>query len=262
MSRAKASGAAWRDDARFHAAVQSGFVRRVYSLLALQLLVTTAVSALFMYHGGTRYFVLRTHEAWGGTVSTLATFGFLFGSQAYRDSYPLNLGLLWGFTLAISWSVGTLCAILELSGLGGVVLQAIGLTAVATVGLSAYALRSKRDFSLIGATLHAGLSALVVGGFANLLLMWVIGSSAVPDLVSLALALGGACVFSGFLVYDTYLLANRLGPDDYIAAATALYLDILNLFLDLLRILLDVQWRRAEEVQEEEEEEEPRRKQR
>ncbi|KAJ1629911.1 inhibitor of apoptosis-promoting Bax1-domain-containing protein [Pavlovales sp. CCMP2436] len=245
MSRVKPDAAPWRDDAHFYAAVQSGFVRKVYAIVAAQLLVTTAVSALFMYHGATRDFVLGS--SWGGTIATLATFGFLSGAQMYKDSYPLNMALLGGFTLAISWTVGTLCAILELSGLGGVVFQAVALTAAATMGLTVYTLRSKRDFSLLGASLHAGLSVLVWGGLANMVLVATLGSSAVPDLVSLALSLGGACVFAGYICYDTYLLANRLGPDDYIAAALSLYLDIINLFMDLLRIMLELQRRREEE---------------
>ncbi|KAJ1629908.1 inhibitor of apoptosis-promoting Bax1-domain-containing protein [Pavlovales sp. CCMP2436] len=229
MSRVKPSAAPWRDDARFCAAVQSGFERKVYVIVAAQLLVTTAVSALFMYHGATRDFVLRS--SWGGTIATLATFGFLSGTQI--------------------WTVGTLCAILELSGLGGVVFQAVVLTAAATMGLTVYTLRSKRDFSLLGASLHAGLSVLVWGGLANMVLVATLGSSAVPDLVSLALSLGGACVFAGYICYDTYLLANRLGPDDYIAAASALYIDIVNFFMDLVRITFDLQRRRCVEVEEE-----------
>ena len=53
----------------------------------------------------------------------------------------------------------------------------------------------------------------------------------------LALAVGGAAVFSLYIVYDVYLISKRLSPDEYIAASINLYLDILNLFLHILRIL-------------------------
>ena len=47
----------------------------------------------------------------------------------------------------------------------------------------------------------------------------------------------GALVFSGYIIYDTDNLIKRFTYDEYILASAALYLDILNLFLSILRIL-------------------------
>ena len=44
-------------------------------------------------------------------------------------------------------------------------------------------------------------------------------------------------VFSGLLVYDTWRIRNVYGPDEYVAAAVQIYLDLLNLFLGMLRVL-------------------------
>jgi len=57
------------------------------------------------------------------------------------------------------------------------------------------------------------------------------------------LAVGGAALFSLYIVYDVYLIARRLSPDEYIPAAISLYLDIINLFLHILRILASLQSR-------------------
>ena len=57
----------------------------------------------------------------------------------------------------------------------------------------------------------------------------------------LALAMGGAVLFSAYIVYDVHMIANRLSPDEYIHASISLYLDIVNLFLHLLRILAEMQ---------------------
>ena len=50
-------------------------------------------------------------------------------------------------------------------------------------------------------------------------------------------SVGGALLFSGYILYDTSVILHKLGPDDYIVAAINLYLDIVNLFLYLLQIL-------------------------
>ena len=51
------------------------------------------------------------------------------------------------------------------------------------------------------------------------------------------LAFLGAMLFSAFIVYDTYMIMNRMGCDDYVIAAIELYLDIINLFLMILQLL-------------------------
>jgi len=52
-----------------------------------------------------------------------------------------------------------------------------------------------------------------------------------------ALAVGGAAIFSLYIVYDVWAISQRLSPDEYITAAISLYLDIVNLFLHILQIL-------------------------
>ncbi|CAN0378948.1 unnamed protein product [Lampetra fluviatilis] len=56
-------------------------------------------------------------------------------------------------------------------------------------------------------------------------------------LVELALAGGGALLFCGFVVWDTQRLLQRLSPEDYVEGAVSLYLDLINLFLYILRLL-------------------------
>jgi FtsH-binding integral membrane protein len=58
---------------------------------------------------------------------------------------------------------------------------------------------------------------------------------------SLIYAIGGTLLFSGYIVYDTYLINRRLSPDEYIMGAISLYLDFVNLFLSILRLLNSLQ---------------------
>ncbi len=52
-------------------------------------------------------------------------------------------------------------------------------------------------------------------------------------------ALAGSILFSGFIIYDTYMIAERLDPGDYVVAAIELYLDLVNLFLYILQLLAE-----------------------
>ena len=51
------------------------------------------------------------------------------------------------------------------------------------------------------------------------------------------ISLGGALIFCGFIIFDTHMIMHKLSPEEYILASINLYLDIINLFLYILRIL-------------------------
>ena len=53
----------------------------------------------------------------------------------------------------------------------------------------------------------------------------------------LGMAIGGAFLFSAFIIFDTQMIMTRVSPEDYIMATIQLYLDIINLFIEILRIL-------------------------
>ena len=56
-------------------------------------------------------------------------------------------------------------------------------------------------------------------------------------MVDFAIAVGGSILFSLFIVFDTWLIMSKVTPEEYIHASINLYLDILNLFLHILRAL-------------------------
>jgi len=217
--------------ANCEAYVRHGFLRKVFGLVAVQLLATVAVCGLFMFSDPVRSFVLHTPAL--QLVSFAATFGFLIACHIYKDSHPTNLYCLAGFTLGIASTIGTVCALYYANGMGFIVFQALALTASVTAGLTVYALRSKQDFSYMGAGLGASLWVLILGG----LVAGLTGSAT----MHFGLAVAGAVIFSLYIIFDVYMISRRLSPDDYIPAAIELYLDIANLFLHLLRILASMQ---------------------
>lgn len=105
---------------------------------------------------------------------------------------------------------------------------AAGMTAVVFFGLSGYVLLSKRDFSFMGSFLFAGLVVVIAGLLFSLFFN-------IPG-IQLAISCIAVLIFSGYILYDTSEMIHG-GETNYIMATVSLYLDIINLFLHLLRIL-------------------------
>ncbi|HEY2366167.1 MAG TPA: Bax inhibitor-1/YccA family protein [Polyangiaceae bacterium] len=103
------------------------------------------------------------------------------------------------------------------------------LTAAAFVGLSGYTLVSRRDFSNLGAALTIGLFVLIG---ASLLGFFVHAA-----VFQLAVASMGVLLFAGYILYDTSRIMRTNEDGDAVGAALQLFLDIVNMFLLLLRIL-------------------------
>ena len=106
------------------------------------------------------------------------------------------------------------------------------LTAAVFVSLTFYVMTTKKDFSFLGGALFSGLIILLVWSFMNSLFDFGLGAGG-----HTVFSLMGALLFVGYILYDTSMLLHYYGPDDYIMAAIALYLDIVNLFLYLLELL-------------------------
>ncbi|CAL8242592.1 unnamed protein product [Merluccius merluccius] len=203
--------------------IRMDFLRKVYSILSLQILLTTATTALCMLWGPLKDLVHSSPAV--VVVSALGSLVLLLALAVYRHKHPLNLYLLLAFTLLEAVSVATAVSFYEYR----VVLQAFFLTCAVFLCLTAFTFQSKRDFSKLGAGLFAALMILIIGGVMRLFYT--------NETTELVFACGGALVFCGFIVYDTHLLMQQLSPEEHILASINLYLDIINLFIHLLRIL-------------------------
>ena len=156
------------------------------------------------------------------------SFGVLFALMAFKNQHPLNAQLLFVWTLMEAYTVGVVCASYTAAGQGRIVVEALILTLSVFAVLTLYTFQSKRDWSFLGAGLYSGLW---------LLIFWGLFSWFVPALAGGLYSLFGALLFSGYIIFDTWQITERLGYDDHILAAVTLYLDILNLFLFILRLL-------------------------
>ncbi|KUP06428.1 membrane protein [Bacillus coahuilensis m2-6] len=110
------------------------------------------------------------------------------------------------------------------------VLAAVGTTFIVFTGLAIYATTTKRDFSFLGGFLMAALLALISIGLFNFFFPLSSGGM-------LAYSFIGVLVFSGFVLYDFNRMKQMgVSPEEVPTMALNLYLDILNLFLSILRI--------------------------
>jgi len=204
-------------------AVRLGFMRKVYSLLAIQLGITTLIGAALLLTPGVKEMVQA--NSWMLFPAFILSFVLLIALQVKRKEHPTNLILLASFTVVEAYTVGVLVTFFDKM----VVLQAFFLTAAVVAGLTAFTFQTKRDFSKMGAMLTAGLFVLIGGGFIQVF----VGG----ELTDTALAVGGALLFSLFIIYDTQMIMTRVCPEEYIMATIQLYLDIINLFIEILKIL-------------------------
>ncbi|ERE92110.1 transmembrane BAX inhibitor motif-containing protein 4 [Cricetulus griseus] len=125
--------------------IRMAFLRKVYSILSLQVLLTTVTSAVFLHFESVRTFV---HESPALIlVFALGSLGLIFALTLHRHKHPLNLYLLFAFTLLEALTVAVVVTFYDVY----LVLQAFILSTAVFLGLTAYTLQSKRDFSKFGA---------------------------------------------------------------------------------------------------------------
>ena len=164
----------------------------------------------------------------------LVELGLIFAVHWARNKEGWNLALLYAFTFVSGMTLGPLIAAYVGAGLGVIVVQAVVITGVMTAGLAAYAITTRRDFSGMAPYLFMGLLGLIV---ASILGIFVGGG-----LFSALIGWAGALLFSLYLIYDvqrTKYAEDTMG--NAVVIALSIYLDIINLFLSILRILTSLQ---------------------
>ncbi len=204
-------------------AERATLVRRTYSLVFVSILFTVA-GAMFALSQPRLLQAVAAHPF----IAMFATFAPLLLAMRARDAFPANIGLVLLFTFAEGVFISPILYVYGQQQ-PGLITQAATLT-IGTFGvLTAYAFISRRDFSAWGHFFTVGLFVLIGVSILNFFFrnpgmdLWLAGITVL--------------VFSGLLVFDTWRIRNVYGPNEYVAAAVTIYLDMLNLFLALMRIL-------------------------
>lgn len=222
-------------------ATRNGFIRKVYGILGVQLLVTMLVGSMIVRHG--REWLTSNPSAVLGvvTISSFMSLVIAFIFSCCPDTMrktPGNYGLITVFTLAEGVMVGFAALQYTL----GSILLCCGLTGMVVLGLTAYAMQSKKDFTGSGPYLACCLLVLFGGGVILSIAASMGAQSPAFGFIQVMYAAAGAMVFSFFIVYDTQMIVggkhqNEFCVDDYAMAAISLYIDVIQLFLALLRLV-------------------------
>ncbi|KAG9185941.1 transmembrane BAX inhibitor motif-containing protein 4 [Alternaria panax] len=204
--------------------IRMAFIRKVYAILTVQLLATAAVSALSMMSESYKNFIQQTPSLmWMSLIGSLVFLGLTFWK---RKSYPTNLLFLAGFTAMEAYSISVIVSFTD----SKIVLQALFFTLGIFIALSLFACQSKYDFTHWAPYLFGALWVVVLFGFMSMFF---------PSSSSVELGYGVVCalIFSGYILVDTQMIMRHYHVEEEIAASISLYLDIINLFLAILRIL-------------------------
>ena len=211
------------------------FIRKVYFILCMQLAFTSGICGLFIYNDTIKNFVQGPN---GGAllissfVLQLVFMLVLVCTDVHRK-YPYNYIILSLFTISMSYMLGVVTSTYDTN----TVLLAAGATGVVTLGLTLFAFQTKIDFTGAGPYLFSGLLILIFMGFMGMFI-----HDRIYDIIYAGL---GAFIFSFYIIYDTQLIIGgkhkkyQFRTDEHVFAALNLYLDIINLFLYLLRLLSD-----------------------
>lgn len=199
---------------------RTSFIQRVYMLLVVTLLVTAGAA----YYGVTSGLAVKYF--FPALIAELIVFFIALG---VRRMPVINMVMLFTYT---SLSGFTLACVIEryLSrGQADIVWQAGVLCAVIFGVLSTYVHVSKQDFNWMGGFLFVALIGLILTGIA--FFFW-------PNSFAIFVwSCISAVVFCGFILYDTSRIILKFDTNEVVSAVLELYLDVVNLFLDLLRIL-------------------------
>jgi len=194
-------------------------LRNTYTLLSMTLLFSAATAGVSM----------ALNLPHPGLLLTLAGyFGLLFATSRFRNS---GLGLVSVFALTgfMGYTLGPILnAYLSLANGGQVVMTAMGGTGLIFLGLSGYALASRKDFSFMGGFLMVGILVAFVGGLAAVFLEM--------PMLSLAVSAMFVLLMAGLILFETSNIIHG-GETNYIMATVSLYVSIFNLFTSLLQLL-------------------------
>jgi modulator of FtsH protease len=194
-------------------------IRNTYMLLSMTLAFSAAVAGVSMALG-------LPHP--GIVITLIGYFGLLFATTKLRNS---GWGIVSVFALTgfMGYTLGPIIShYLSLPNGGQTVMMAMGGTATIFLGLSGYALATRKDFSFMGGFLTVGILVAFIAGLAAIFF-------SIPAL-SLTVSAAFVLLMSGYILWETSNIIHG-GETNYVMATVGLFVAIFNLFTSLLQLL-------------------------
>jgi len=217
---------------------RQGFIRKVYSIFAAQMLTTIIVISTILSNYNLEFFLQRNFLLVSliCALSNCGIFLALVGSQTLRHKAPLNFILLGLSTLLQSIAVGTFSSLFELR----TVCLGAAHTLAVLLAITFYSFQPspKYDLTLKGNVLLTTAMSLFTGG----ILSWLFQIPLLDNIVSGGLAV----LFAAYIAYDTQQIVGgknykySYGKSEYILAALRLYESVINFFVRIMIILANI----------------------
>ena len=164
----------------------------------------------------------------GFIITLVGYFGLLFLTTKFRDS-AAGLGFVFALTGFMGYTLGPILnAYLSLPNGSQTVMMAMGGTAAIFLGLSAYVMTTRKNFSYMGGFLAVGILVAFLAGIGAFFFE-------LPGM-SLAVSAMFVLMLSGLILYETSKIIHG-GETNYIMATVTLFVAIFNLFTSLLQLL-------------------------
>jgi modulator of FtsH protease len=201
-------------------------LRNSYWLLALSMVPTVLGAWLGVATGFSLFASISPAMSLIGFLAI--AFGFMFAIERTKES-GIGVALLLGFAFFMGLMLSRLLSfILGFSNGSQLIMLAFGGTGVIFAAMATIATFSKRDFSGLGKWLFMGVVVILLAAFANIFLQ-------LPALM-LTVSVLAIVIFSAYMLFDVQRVVNG-GETNYISAALAIYLDVYNVFTNLLALL-------------------------
>ena len=193
-------------------------IRNTYILLSMTLMFSALTAGVA---------VVLNMPPMGLLITLVGYFGLLFLTTKTRDSV-WGLVSVFALTGFMGLTLGPIInAYLGLPNGDQIVMMAMGGTGIIFLGLSGYALTTRKDFSFMGGFLMVGILVAFLAGLASVFFT-------MPGL-SLAVSAMFVLLMSGLILYQTSQIIHG-GETNYIMATVTLFVSIYNLFLSLLQL--------------------------
>ena len=217
------------DDKIIERKLRKGFITKVYGIIFAQLLITTITVYISLVNEAIMKFMMQNNYIiFFSAISAIIVLLILVCGKL-TNVVPINYVLLLIFTIFESITVAFVTVFYEPIS----VLSCAGLSMLIVFGLTMYACFTKRDFTMMGGFLFSCSIILIFLG--------IIGLFFRSYFYQMFLNSMGVLLMSVYLIYDTQLVIGKnsqlIKLDDYILGALNIYLDIINIFLKILRLL-------------------------
>lgn len=214
--------------------VRLNFIRKVYAILLIQLIATTATSVIACFVPEIKNFLNNNIILMLVLMLVLFFMSFViyFGRGFFLRRAPYNYIFLLIFTSIMSYILAGLCANTNYK----VVILALVMTLTVTFAITAYACISTSDLTIKG-----GIIVQVISILALALSVYFIGGSFGIKIIHILLCIFGAIFYGMFLLIDSMMLFSDekwgFKVDDYVLAALTLYIDIVLIFIKMIECL-------------------------